>query len=350
MPAPVIERASGATPPRRRWVAGAPSWCKGSPILLRRPRRRPAPSPRSRRPTSRRCAATAHPKPGSSWRPSSADSTTRLVDGETRSLAEAVLQLLVRDLEVQVRQTLAEALAASPRLPAEVVRRLAHDDIAVAAPVLERSPVLSDEELGEIVRSHAMQYALAVAGREHLPEFLSDILAETGDVKVVARLVGNAGAQISQGTLQRVAPDYQEDPGVQDNLIRRPALPYERSGFGTPHYVAVRMTLDLAERGLRGQAGDGGYADATMRYVQQRYERIRRDEALVGQLAGALSNRLRPAAPVARKPAGGIFRSCRPAADGARSCVPVIHIAVDRLTYYGSPALRDSLMTWRPIF
>jgi uncharacterized protein (DUF2336 family) len=125
-----------------------------------------------------------------------------------------VLQLLVRDLEVKVRQTLAEALAASPKLPVEVVRRLAHDDIAVAAPILERSQVLSDEELGEIVRSHAMQYALAVAGREHLPEFRSDILAETGDVKVVARLVGNAGAQISQGTLQRVAADCQEDPGV----------------------------------------------------------------------------------------------------------------------------------------
>ena len=37
-----------------------------------------------------------------------------LVEAETRPLAEAVLQLLVKDLEKSVRQTLAETLAASP--------------------------------------------------------------------------------------------------------------------------------------------------------------------------------------------------------------------------------------------
>ena len=45
------------------------------------------------------------------------------------------------------------------------------------------------------MRTHAMQYALAVAGREHLSEWLSDLLADTGEAEVVARLVGNAGAQ-----------------------------------------------------------------------------------------------------------------------------------------------------------
>ena len=33
-------------------------------------------------------------------------------------------------------------------------------------PILERSPVLSDEDLVRVVRTNAMQYALAVAGRE----------------------------------------------------------------------------------------------------------------------------------------------------------------------------------------
>ena len=118
-----------------------------------------------------------------------------LVEAETRPLAEAVLQLLVKDLEKSVRQTLAETLAASPHLPHEVATRLARDDIDVARPVLERSPVLSDEDLVEIVRTHTMQYALAVAGREHLSEYLSGSLAETGAAEVVARLIGNAGCR-----------------------------------------------------------------------------------------------------------------------------------------------------------
>lgn len=325
-----------------------------------------------------------------------------LVDGETRSLADAVLHLLVKDLEVKVRQALSDALASSPKLPPDVVSRLAQDDIEVARPILERSPVLSDQELGEIVRTHAMQYALAVAGREHLSEVISDILADSGEAEVVARLIGNAGAQISLATLQRVAADYRDDTGVQDRLIRRPALPYElvdhlvgvigerlewdlvrqrrmsaeeahqlmaatreratlsivarehgerslerelrrcfadgelgpeevlaflrngeigrveasfvllaeidlsrtrqllygmdkrgltalcaRAGFGTPHYIAMRMTLDLAEQGLSGKAAEASYSDETMRFIQDQYERIRSQPDLIDQLLGA---------------------------------------------------------------
>src|SRR5262245_48706449 len=90
-----------------------------------------------------------------------------LVEGDTRSLAEAVLELLVRDLEKNVRQALAEAVAASANLPHSVATRLARDDFEVARSILQCSPVLTDEDLSEIVRTHAMQYALAVAGREH---------------------------------------------------------------------------------------------------------------------------------------------------------------------------------------
>jgi uncharacterized protein (DUF2336 family) len=319
-----------------------------------------------------------------------------LLDGQTRSLADAVLALLVKDLEKKVRQTLAEALAGSPNLPFQIASRLARDDIEVARPVLEQTPVLDDDELGEIVRTHAMQYALAVAGREHLSECLSEILADTGEAEVVGRLVGNDGARISVSTLRRVAEDYRDDRKVQERLIRRPALPYElvdllvaaigerlewelvrdrrmsadearqlmaatrdratlsivtrehaerslerelrhrlsngelgpedilsflrdgeigrveaglvlladsdltrtrqllygidkrglaalcaRAGFGTPHYVALRMTLDLAERGLKGDAPEQHYPDEAIQFIQQQYERIKGDDAQI---------------------------------------------------------------------
>jgi uncharacterized protein (DUF2336 family) len=150
-----------------------------------------------------------------------------LIEGGTRSLAESVLLLLVRDLEKSVRQALAETVAASPHLPHAIAMRMARDEIEVARLVLERSPVLGDDDLAEIVRTHAMQYALAMAGREHLSEYLSEIVADAGDAEVIARLVGNAGAQISIETLTRMAEDYRDDRGIQDRLVRRPALPYE---------------------------------------------------------------------------------------------------------------------------
>jgi uncharacterized protein (DUF2336 family) len=72
-----------------------------------------------------------------------------------------------------------------------------------------------------------MQYALAVAGRQRLSEALADELVGTAAAPVVARLVGNEGANLSQPTLRRVMEDFAGHAEVQARLVRRPELPYE---------------------------------------------------------------------------------------------------------------------------
>lgn len=143
------------------------------------------------------------------------------------ALVEAVLELLVRDVAKEVRRALAQQIADSQEVPAWVARRLASDDIEVAEPVLRSSPLLTDEDLIEIVRTNAMQYALAVAGRNQLSEAVSEVLVDTGHAPVVARLVGNVGAQLSQATLERVVQDFGAEREVQDRLVRRPELSFE---------------------------------------------------------------------------------------------------------------------------
>ncbi len=150
-----------------------------------------------------------------------------LAENAPRDLVKALLNLLVGDVETQVRRSLALAVASSDQLPATVASRLARDRIEVAQPVLEQSPLLDDAELIDIVRTNAMQYALAVAGRERVSEQLADALVDSGKQPVVARLVGNAGAALSAKTLKRVMEDWQGDRQVQDRLVRRPALPFE---------------------------------------------------------------------------------------------------------------------------
>lgn len=148
-------------------------------------------------------------------------------EGSERDLANAILGLLVRDVAAEVRKSLANAIAANPDVPPPIVRQLAQDEIEVARPVLERSPVLTDDDLLQIVRTNAMQYALAVAGRERLSEMVADALVDTGAQPVVARLVANAGAKLSVKTLQRVIEEYEADREVQARLVRRPELPYD---------------------------------------------------------------------------------------------------------------------------
>lgn len=150
-----------------------------------------------------------------------------MVEDSPHDLVRGLLNLLVGDVETHVRRSLAAAVAASARLPAPIVGRLARDRIEVAAPVLQHSPLLEDEELIEIVRTNAMQYALAVAGRERVSEQLADALVDTGAQPVVAKLLGNFGAKLSHKTLSRVMEDWRGDKDMQDRLVRRPSLPYE---------------------------------------------------------------------------------------------------------------------------
>ena len=150
-----------------------------------------------------------------------------LCGGGDRAVAAAVLELLVRDLAVEVRQALANTVAASALVPTHIAQQLATDRIEIASPILEQSPVLGDEDLVRVVRTHAMQYALAVAGRRRLSEVVSEALVDTGEAAVVARLVENAGASLSQTTMARVIQDFRDNEQIHGRVIRRPELPYE---------------------------------------------------------------------------------------------------------------------------
>ena len=150
-----------------------------------------------------------------------------LCGGGDRAVADAVLELLVRDLAVEVRQALANTVAASALLPTHIAQQLATDRIEIASPILEQSPVLGDEDLVRVVRTHAMQYALAVAGRQRLSEVVSEALVDTGEAAVVARLVENGGASLSQTTMARVIQDFRDNEQIHGRVIRRPELPYE---------------------------------------------------------------------------------------------------------------------------
>ena len=74
--------------------------------------------------TSTSCSATARPRPAPRSRPSSAASSTSCAVPATQAVAPAVLELLVRDLAVEVRQALASTVggecqaAAGHRAPA----------------------------------------------------------------------------------------------------------------------------------------------------------------------------------------------------------------------------------------
>ena len=142
-----------------------------------------------------------------------------------RKIVEDIFRAMVQDVEVRVRKALSESLKDNPNIPHDVAMSLASDVADVAIPVVENSVVLSDKDLLEIVGSKGADIQRAVASRKTVSEKVSDALADTGNEDVVATLVSNKGAQISDQTLEKVADEFAENEKINAPLAMREHLP-----------------------------------------------------------------------------------------------------------------------------
>ncbi len=159
------------------------------------------------------------------------------------------LDLLARDQIPKVRQILAEALKDVADAPPEVIRRLARDaEIAVAAPVLQYSPVLSDDDLLSIIAASPIPGALsAISRRSRVSYPVTDAIAATDDVDAIAVLLGNPSAQIREETLDRLADRAADIDAWHQPLVMRPALP-AKTAQKLARFVASNLLQQLAER------------------------------------------------------------------------------------------------------
>lgn len=111
---------------------------------------------------------------------------------------DGVLTSLVPHAEVAARAELAERLSLLANAPRALVGQLAHEDeIAIAGPLLRRSPVLDEQVLVEIAREKGQGHLLAMTERPQLSPDLTDVMIRRGDRDVVRRAAGNAGAMFS---------------------------------------------------------------------------------------------------------------------------------------------------------
>lgn len=142
-----------------------------------------------------------------------------------RQLAEEIFRLMVKDAEVRVREALARQLKENPLVPHDVALTLARDVEAVALPILQFSEVLTDEDLVEIVKSQGAEKQVAVARRAHVSAHVADALVETHNEAVVATLVSNEGAELTETALQKVVDEFGASEAVGAPLVQRRGLP-----------------------------------------------------------------------------------------------------------------------------
>lgn len=148
-----------------------------------------------------------------------------MITDRERALAQDILGLLVHDAATLVRESLAQSLARLSNAPHDVIILLARDIDEVALPILEESPVLSDDDLIDIIVKGSDAKHMAIAGRPLVGAAVSNALIGTDNKSVVARLVANEGALIDDAALVGVAERFGDLDEVADPLVRRSLLP-----------------------------------------------------------------------------------------------------------------------------
>ncbi len=143
------------------------------------------------------------------------------------TMAMEILDVLARDELPRVRTIISEELKQADNVPPNIVMRLAKDvEEIVAAPILEYSPLLSDEDLIEIISSGIGENALhALSKRRELVEPVVDAIVEIRNVASLQALLGNKSAQIREETLDAIAIIAVGAVDLHKPMVNRDNLP-----------------------------------------------------------------------------------------------------------------------------
>lgn len=160
-----------------------------------------------------------------------------------------VMTLLARDQLPRVRRVLSEALKQVPTAPRDIVLTLAKDrDTDVASPILEYSPVLTDDDLLEVISSSPLSASLAAISRRNgVSHAVSDAIFHTGDSSAVASLLNNQSAQIREETLDAIITAAPEQNSWHEPLVHRRDL-NSKAALRIAEFVADSLIQQLASR------------------------------------------------------------------------------------------------------
>ena len=149
---------------------------------------------------------------------------SELSESEMR-LATDLLKFMAQDAVEMVRRALAITLRNSAELPRSVAIKLIADVDNIAIPIIENSPVLTDEDLITLLKSSAAAKITAVARRPKVSGNIVKAIVRYGDSKAVATVAANDGALIDAETAEDILDFYYQDDLIKEAMISRSDLP-----------------------------------------------------------------------------------------------------------------------------
>lgn len=166
-----------------------------------------------------------------------ASDRNHLAEREVQLFADVVARVL-KDMTEGDRAAFSTSVADSERTPRAVALTLANDTAAVAAPVIQKSPALSDDDLISIANTRGTGHRLAISQRPNVGERVTDVLVDFGETEVMMSLLDNPTARTSTQSLDRIADMAENVAALREKLCFRQ---------GTPESVLRRILPLLAE-------------------------------------------------------------------------------------------------------
>lgn len=210
---------------------------------------------------------------------------------QERHMAGDVLVELLRDADVELRESVAKRLVMLNEAPRTILVILAKDDIQVARHVLEESNSLSDSDLIQIARKVSGEHRKVIAKRRKLSDSVVDAIVEFLEEDVVETLLKNKGASFSETALQRILTVSRSHQPYVKLLVTRDEL---RPSHGLTmfwwaesenrkkilhRFAVTRNVLQESCQDLFPKAAAEGWSDAAVRKALQFIERRQRNRA-----------------------------------------------------------------------
>ena len=139
---------------------------------------------------------------------------------------DIVLKML-DDVDRDGRSEFSKRAAPQESLPADVARQLAQDDVSVAGPMLQNSPVLTDEDFVSFSQSLSPKHLESIAQRDHLSGKVTDALIENGTREVWRKVSQNKGAEITSKGFDTLVSNASGDQILQASLSARSDITVE---------------------------------------------------------------------------------------------------------------------------
>lgn len=210
-----------------------------------------------------------------------------------RAVVGDLLVDVLRPASLEERRRVALRLAPLGELPDALKRLLLRDEPPVAAPLLEDCAALSDADLIGCARDATIRHRLMMAARRDLSEAVTDTLLSWGEEPVIAAVLANPSARLTQTSLEGVIALSRSSRALCTALLKRPELrpsgayvmfwwcgPDDRRVI-LQRFAVSRDVMQTSVEDVFALAAEEGWADPVARKALQFIERRQRNRAAI---------------------------------------------------------------------